>query len=86
MDDFFQLLFVLPHPIQGSQEFNAALGQNVFVVTGIPAVVSRVWVYRNGVKLITNTDYTLTATGVFLTPAMSALIQVDDVIEVQWVK
>ncbi len=70
----------------GAQEFTAALGQNVFVVTGIPSVVSRVWVYRNGVKLITNTDYTLTATGVFLTPAMSALIQVDDVIEVQWVK
>ncbi len=70
----------------GSQEYVTTLGQNIFVVTNIPSVVSRVWVYRNGVKLIANTDYTLTATSVFLTPVMSALIQDDDVIEVQWVK
>jgi hypothetical protein len=70
----------------GSEEFVCGLGQTQFIVAGIPSVVSKVWVYRNGVKLVVNTDYTVTATGINLSGAMGALVTIDDVIEVQWVK
>jgi hypothetical protein len=55
-------------------------------VTGMPANVTRVWVFRNGAKLIPTTDYTVSGTTVTLTAAMTPLIVIGDVIEVQWVK
>lgn len=70
----------------GSQEFTTNIGDATFTVTGLPANASRVWVYRNGVKLVATTDYTATAGLVTLTPGMAALIADNDVIEVQWVK
>jgi hypothetical protein len=63
------------------------LGQAIYNVAGMPANPSRVWVYRNGVKLVANTDYTAATAGVLnLTVPMAQLIADDDVIEVQWVK
>lgn len=55
-------------------------------VTGMPSNVTRVWVFRNGAKLIPTTDYTVSGTTVTLTAAMTPLIVIGDVIEVQWVK
>jgi len=55
-------------------------------VTGMPANATRVWVYRNGAKLIPTTDYTVSGTTVTMTGAMTPLIVIGDVIEVQWVK
>jgi hypothetical protein len=70
----------------GDQEFSAGAGQSTYNVTGLPATASKVWVFRNGAKLIVNTDYTTTAGVVTLTSTMAALIAAQDAIEVQWVK
>jgi VCBS repeat-containing protein len=70
----------------GDQDFAATAGQSTFAVTGMPATVSKVWVFRNGAKLIANTDYTTTAGVVTLSAGMVGLIAADDAIEVQWVK
>jgi VCBS repeat-containing protein len=70
----------------GDQDFAATAGQSTFAVTGMPAVASKVWVFRNGAKLIANTDYTTAAGVVTLSAGMVALIAADDAIEVQWVK
>jgi hypothetical protein len=70
----------------GDQEFSATTGQSTFSVTGLPATASKVWVFRNGAKLIVNTDYTVAAGVVTLTGPMAALIAAADAIEVQWVK
>lgn len=55
----------------------------------IPAIYQKVWVYRNGAKLIANVDYTVAAGAVTLVPQTTApndwAIYADDVFEVQWV-
>jgi hypothetical protein len=70
----------------GDQNFSAAATQATYLVTDLPATASKVWVFRNGAKLIVNTDYTVAAGVVTLTPAMATLIAALDAIEVQWVK
>jgi hypothetical protein len=70
----------------GDQDFSATAGQSTYSVTGLPATVSKVWVFRNGAKLIANADYAAAAGVVTLTPTMAALIAAGDAIEVQWVK
>jgi VCBS repeat-containing protein len=70
----------------GDQDFAATTGQSTFAVTGMPATASKVWVFRNGAKLIANTDYTTAAGVVTLSAGMVSLIAADDAIEVQWVK
>ncbi|SFD06451.1 hypothetical protein [Algibacter pectinivorans] len=55
----------------------------------IPAVYQKVWVYRNGAKLLANVDYTVVAGAVTLVPNATApndwAIYADDVFEVQWI-
>jgi hypothetical protein len=70
----------------GDQNFTATAAQSAYTVTGMPANVTRVWVFRNGAKLLVTDDYTTVAGIVTLTPAMAALVVVGDIIEVQWVK
>jgi hypothetical protein len=61
-------------------------GQSIFSMTGSPASVSKVSVYRNGVRLMPTLDYTTSAGQVTLTSGLAGLVVVGDVIEVQWVK
>jgi len=70
----------------GNQYFTTTAGQSSFSVANMPANSSKVWVFRNGAKLIPVLDYTTTAGQVTLTSALSSLVAVDDIIEVQWVK
>jgi hypothetical protein len=70
----------------GDEAFVATVGQSIFSVANMPATVSKVWVFRNGAKLIATTDYTTTAGVVTLKPAIAALVAAADDIEVQWVK
>jgi hypothetical protein len=70
----------------GDQDFSATAGQSTYSVTGLPATASKVWVFRNGAKLIVNTDYTVSAGVVTLTTPMASLVAAADAIEVQWVK
>lgn len=70
----------------GDQNFTATTGQSTYNVTNMPATVSKVWVYRNGAKLLGTTDYTTAAGTVTLTAGMAALVEANDIIEVQWVK
>jgi hypothetical protein len=71
----------------GDQNFTVVTpGQSTFTVTNMPAIASRVWVFRNGAKLLVDVDYSTTAGVVTLTGLITPLIAVDDVIEVQWVK
>jgi hypothetical protein len=71
----------------GDQNYSVVSnGQSVFTVSDMPANASRVWVFRNGAKLLVGVDYTTTAGVVTLTGAMTPLIVIGDVIEVQWVK
>ncbi len=71
----------------GDQNYSVVSnGQSVFTVTDMPATASKVWVYRNGAKLIVGVDYTTTAGVVTLTGAMTPLVAIGDIIEVQWVK
>ncbi len=70
----------------GDQNFSATAAQATYSVANMPATASKVWVYRNGAKLLATTDYTVTAGTVTLTGAMAALVELGDVIEVQWVK
>ncbi len=55
----------------------------------IPPIYQKVWVYRNGAKLVANVDYTVAAGAVTLTPVATAPndweIFNGDVFEVQWV-
>lgn len=55
----------------------------------IPAVYQKVWVYRNGAKLVANVDYTVAAGAVTLVPSTTApndwAIYAGDVFEVQWI-
>ncbi len=70
----------------GDQNFTATALQSSYTVTGLPANATRVWVFRNGAKLIVTVDYTASTGVLTLTPAMAALISVGDNIEIQWVK
>lgn len=70
----------------GDQNYTATATQATYSVTNMPATASKVWVYRNGVKLLVTTDYTVTAGTVTLTGPMAALVVAGDAIEVQWVK
>lgn len=70
----------------GDQNFTATANQNTYNVTGMPATASKVWVFRNGAKLLATTDYTTAAGVLTLTSPMATLVQAGDVIEVQWVK
>jgi hypothetical protein len=71
----------------GDERFSVTVaGQSAYDVSNMPSAVSKIWVYRNGVKLIPTADYTVAAGKVNLTASISSLIAVDDVIEVQWVK
>jgi hypothetical protein len=70
----------------GDENFSATNGQDTYNVANMPATASRVWVYRNGAKLIVNTDYTTAAGVVTLTNPMASLVVAGDAIEVQWVK
>ena len=73
--------------LSGTTNFNApTLGQDTYLVSGMPATASKVWVYRNGVKLISGVDYTTVAGTMTLVPAIASLIETTDNIEVQWVK
>lgn len=55
----------------------------------IPPIYQKVWVYRNGAKLVANVDYTVAAGAVTLVPSTTAPndweIFAGDVFEVQWV-
>lgn len=74
----------------GEQIFTATAGLTSYTVTNLPAQVSRVWVYRNGVKLIATTDYSVSGTTVTLNPGGTGVdawaVLAGDKIEVQWVK
>ena len=75
----------------GHESFTATLGQTAFLLTGSPVLpsFSQVWVYRNGAKLISNVDYTISASTVTLVPGGTApnnwAVYAGDVIEVQYV-
>lgn len=70
----------------GNQYFTATVGQTLYAVTNMPVTVSKVWVYRNGAKLIPVTDYLTSAGQVNLTAGIGSLVVAGDNIEVQWVK
>lgn len=70
----------------GDQNYTATAGQSSFTVTNMPATASKVWVFRNGAKLVVTTDYTTAAGTVTLTGPMAALVADGDLIEIQWVK
>lgn len=70
----------------GDENFTATTGQSTFTVANMPATASKVWVFRNGAKLVVTTDYTAAAGTVTLTSGMATLIAAGDVVEVQWVK
>lgn len=71
--------------ISNETSFAAVTGTLTYAVTAIPADVTRVWVYRNGAKLVAGTDYTVNGTDVtFIQNGYT--VTTGDVIEVQWVK
>lgn len=70
----------------GDQYFTASAGQKTYDVTGSPVKSSKVWVYRNGVRLMPIIDYTTEAGKVTLTQPVGDLVIAGDLIEVQWVK
>lgn len=70
----------------GDESFTATTGQSTFTVANMPATASKVWVFRNGAKLVVTSDYTAAAGTVTLTSGMAALIAAGDLVEVQWVK
>lgn len=70
----------------GDQNYTATAGQSAFTVLNMPTAVSKVWVYRNGVKLLPTTDYTVGSGEINFTASISALVVAGDIIEIQWVK
>lgn len=70
----------------GDENFTATAGQSTFTVANMPATASKVWVFRNGAKLVVTSDYSTTAGSVTLTSGMAALVAAGDLVEVQWVK
>ena len=77
----------------GHQVFTATAGQTAYSVTsgGTPLPdFSKVFVFRNGAKLIANLDYTIAGDDVTLVPTTTGVntwaVYEDDIIEVQFVK
>lgn len=76
----------------GQESFTAAAAQVSYPLTGSPILpaFSQVWVYRNGAKLISNVDYTVSASTVTLVPNTVVpndwTVYAGDIIEVQYVK
>lgn len=70
----------------GNETYTATAGQATFSVTGMPATASKVYVWRNGAKLLVTTDYTTAAGAVTLVSSIATLVEAGDLIEVQWVK
>ena len=81
--------------IQSGQEvFAATADQTAYALTGSPTLpsYSKVWVFRNGAKLVANVDYTISGSTVTLVPPASPTslndwkVYAGDAVEVQWVK
>jgi hypothetical protein len=70
----------------GNQSFNAVVAQGNYPIANLPADASRVWVYRNGVKLIAGTDFVAAAGSITLQAPIVPLLVATDDLEVQWVK
>lgn len=70
----------------GNEYFTATAGQTAYSIANMPLAASKIWVYRNGAKLMPTTDFTTTAGQVNLTSALGTLIAAGDIIEVQWIK
>ncbi len=70
----------------GEVNFSATVGQTAYTVPNLPVAASKIWVYRNGAKLMPVNDFTTTTGQVSLTSAVGALVAAGDLIEVQWVK
>ncbi len=76
----------------GHESFTSTAGQTAYALTGSPELpaYSQVWVYRNGIKLIANVDYTVASSTVTLSPGGTApndwAVYAGDVVEVQYVK
>jgi hypothetical protein len=77
----------------GHQAITATAGQTAYPITtgGTPLPsFEQVWVYRNGAKLVANTDYTVSGSTVTLVPNTTAPndweVYAGDVIEVQFIK
>lgn len=79
----------------GQQVFDVTTdGQTAYALTGLAAspAASKLWVYRNGVKLVGGTDYSISTDGATVTLIPSTIVPNDwsvsigDVIEIQYVK
>lgn len=70
----------------GEVNITATLNQTSITVANMPASASKVWVFRNGAKLLAGEDYTTAAGEVTLTPTVDWSVLAGDIFEVQWVK
>ena len=70
----------------GEVKVTASSGQTTITVSNMPASASKVWVFRNGAKLLVGEDYTTAAGTVTLTPTPDWAVLAGDIFEVQWVK
>jgi VCBS repeat-containing protein len=70
----------------GEVNITATLNQSSITVANMPASASKVWVFRNGAKLVAGEDYTTAAGEVTLTPTIDWSVLAGDNFEVQWVK
>lgn len=70
----------------GEVNITATLNQSSITVANMPASASKVWVFRNGAKLVAGEDYTTAAGEVTLTPTVDWSVLAGDIFEVQWVK
>ncbi len=70
----------------GEVNITATLNQSSITVANMPASASKVWVFRNGAKLVAGEDYTTAAGEVTLTPTVDWSVLAGDNFEVQWVK
>lgn len=69
----------------GESNFSATTGTLTYNVTGLPADVTRVWVYRNGAKLVAGSDYSVSGSTLTLVEN-GYTVTTGDAMEVQWVK
>lgn len=70
----------------GEVKISASLGQTTITVANMPALASKVWVFRNGAKLVAGEDYSTAVGTVTLTPTVDWAVLAGDIFEVQWVK